>query len=307
MRFQRLDLNLLVALDALLAEGTITEAASRLNMSQSAMSSALGRLRTYFGDPLFVQVGRRMMATQLARELEQPVREALLHIQTRIASRPAFDPVTVSRDIGIATSDYFVHVAGARLVRRLQTAAPGLRLAFWPIDGGSQGKLDRGEVDLIVSPRHLLVGEKPSADLFDDDFVAIACARNTRVQPRLDAAVFQALGHVVCQFGPNRNHGLDQEWIDRAGLSRRCEVTIENFSMLPPLVVGTQRIAMMQRRLAALYAGLMPIGIAELPFPTHFVEAMQWQRFNQADPLHAWLRQAMVNDLAAISLHSPEL
>ena len=293
MRFQRLDLNLLVALDALLEEGKITEAAYRLNLSQSAMSSALSRLRDYFKDPLFVPVGRGMMATPLALELQKPVRETLLHVQLRIASRPAFDPATATRRIAVATSDYFVHLIGAKLGQHLQPLAPKLRIEFWPMERATQTKLDRGEIDIVFSPRHLLAEDKPIANLFSEDFVAISCERNEQVGSRLDPETFQALGHVACQFGPDRTPGAEQQWIDRAGLERRCEVTIENFSMLPALVIGTQRIAVIQRRLAEQQALILPIKVAELPFAAPLTEAMQWQVFNTSDQLHRWLRQTV--------------
>src|SRR5262245_4933192 len=110
MRFNRLDLNLLVALDALLAEQNITRAAERLHLSQSAVSGALARLREHFQDELLVQVGRRMTRTPLAESLAQPVREILAQVQATVERRPGFDPSTSDRQFSIMVSDYVTTV-----------------------------------------------------------------------------------------------------------------------------------------------------------------------------------------------------
>lgn len=114
MRFNHLDLNLLVALDVLLEEQNITRAAERLHMTQSATSGVLARLRTYFEDELLVQVGRKMQPTPYATELAKPVREVLLTIQSSITAKPVFDPATSKRHFRLVTSDYLISVLFAR-------------------------------------------------------------------------------------------------------------------------------------------------------------------------------------------------
>src|SRR5215472_18123748 len=106
MHFRQLDLNLLVALDALLMERNITEAGRRLHVTQSAMSGSLGRLREYFGDELLVQIGRKMVPTPLAETLAEPVREILLKVKATVDARPGFDPATSTRRFSLMMSDY---------------------------------------------------------------------------------------------------------------------------------------------------------------------------------------------------------
>lgn len=110
MRFRRLDLNLIVYLDALLAERSVSRAAERVHISQSAMSDALARLRDYFQDKLFVQVGRSMVPTPLAQSMAQPVRDVLLQIESVASSNVQFDPLNSRRKIGILASDYVADV-----------------------------------------------------------------------------------------------------------------------------------------------------------------------------------------------------
>ncbi len=132
MHFHKLDLNLLVALDTLLEEKSVSRAADRLNLSQSAMSSALSRLRDYFGDELLIPVGRRMEPTALALSLASPVRDILQRIRTTVQTRPSFDPGTAQRRFRIMTSDYLIEVLLAEAVRELAVIAPVIQLQVLP-------------------------------------------------------------------------------------------------------------------------------------------------------------------------------
>ncbi|OLS63576.1 Nodulation protein D 2 [Pseudomonas putida] len=161
MRFKHLDLNLLVALDVLLEEQNITRAAERLHMTQSATSGVLGRLRTYFEDDLLVQVGRKMMLTPLARDLEIPVREVLLKIQTSITAKPVQDIAESKRHFRIMASDYLISVLFAEVIREVNQQAP--LMTFELISPGETARemLMRGEVDLMIAPDHYIVKEHP--------------------------------------------------------------------------------------------------------------------------------------------------
>ena len=144
MRFQRLDLNLLVALDALLAERSVSLAAERIFLSQSATSSALGRLREYFGDELLVVRGRQMVLTARAEGLVDPVRAVLEQIRTTIAVAPPFDPATTDRTITIMASDYSTEVLLAPALRQMAEVAPGLRIEIQPMNDTLIESLERG-------------------------------------------------------------------------------------------------------------------------------------------------------------------
>ena len=146
MHFQKLDLNLLVALDALIEERSVSRAADRLNLSQSAMSSALSRLREYFGDELLVPVGRRMEPTALALNLAPAIREILQRIRVTIQARPSFDPATAERRFRVMTSDYLVEVLLADVLRELADTAPGIQMQILPSE--------RGLIRTILERRH---------------------------------------------------------------------------------------------------------------------------------------------------------
>jgi LysR family transcriptional regulator, nod-box dependent transcriptional activator len=124
MELHLFDLNLLVALDALLTERNVTRAGNRLNLSQSAMSGALARLRHYFHDELLVPVGRQMALTPVAEGLVEPVRDILVRIRGTLGSKPQFDPLTATRHLSLAVSDYVVDILMADVLRRARHEAP---------------------------------------------------------------------------------------------------------------------------------------------------------------------------------------
>ena len=130
MRYHKLDLNLLTALKALLTEKNVTRAGEAVHITQPAMSGVLARLREYFGDPLIVQVGRKMELTPLAESLVEPLTDALLRIDATITTRPEFNPLTTNRRFSVVASDYSINVLLLEVLRRVHREAPGLSVEF---------------------------------------------------------------------------------------------------------------------------------------------------------------------------------
>src|SRR2546430_1468006 len=147
MSLAGVDLNLLVALDALLAERSVTRAASRLGLSQPGMSNTLARLRKLFGDPLLVREGLTLVPTPRAESLRQPVQEALSLIQNALDNRPGFDPATDHATFTVSCSDYSLLMLIGPLVRQLAATAPGLTIQVLPRAPDAVRLLRDGEVD----------------------------------------------------------------------------------------------------------------------------------------------------------------
>ncbi|MBP7566809.1 MAG: LysR family transcriptional regulator, partial [Burkholderiaceae bacterium] len=211
MRLNRLDLNLLVALDALLTEKNITRAGHKLSLSQSATSGVLARLRDYFGDPLLMQVGRTMRLTPKAEELQKPVRDVLLTIQSTIAVQPGFDPATSERHFRVTASDYPISVVLAEAARRMGQEAPGVTLEIiMPWDDVQDG-IERGEVDMLIMPRQFLAAGHPSEALYAEGYSCVVWAGNTQVGESLTLEQYMSLSHVTTGFGNNRQPSLE-EW-----------------------------------------------------------------------------------------------
>ena len=152
MRYQRLDLNLLPALRALLTEKNVTRAGESIHMTQSAMSGVLARLRDYFDDPLVVQVGRRMELTPLAESLVDKVNDLLLRVDAALASRPAFEPALSRRHFTVIASDYVSTVLLVDVLREVSRVAPGVTIELLHPHANGAAALEAGEVDFIINP-----------------------------------------------------------------------------------------------------------------------------------------------------------
>src|SRR6185437_4599317 len=157
MHFRNLDLNLLVALDALLLERNITLAGKRVHLSQSAMSGALSRLREYFGDELLTQIGRKMIPTPLGESLAVPVKKVLLEIRATVAAQPTFDPGTANRTFRLMMSDYVSTVLMSTALPVIERLAPHVNIEILSNDVASPfDELDHAEIDLLIMPQPYL-------------------------------------------------------------------------------------------------------------------------------------------------------
>lgn len=302
MHFNRLDLNLLVALDALLAERNITRASERVHLSQSAMSGTLARLREYFGDELLVQVGRRMVPTPLGEYLVEPVREILLKIETTIQARPQFDPATSRRHFKLLMSDYVSTVLMTPALPRLQQLAPHLSFELLPYSDGQWESLERGEIDFLIMPTEYLRDGQPSETLFTDSYTCVAWSENPLVGDSITLDQYLELGHVVVRFGQQRLPAYDEWFFSRFGHARRIEIVAASFSSIPQFVVGTTRIATIHRRLARFCAKYLPLKFVAPPIemPT-LTEAIAWHAYRDQDPGTAWVRRTL-QDIAGAPL-----
>jgi LysR family transcriptional regulator, nod-box dependent transcriptional activator len=301
MRFNRLDLNLLVALDALLDERKITRAAERLSLSQSATSGMLARLREYFDDELLVPVGRNLELTPLASELVTPVRNVLLQIQTVVAINPAFDPSTASRHFKIASSDYVISIFLRKAIPLLESLAPNVTLEFMPQVEDTAEKLRRGEYDFLIIPEPFLADDQPRVPLFEDDYVCAVWDGNTSVGDTVDIEQYTAMGHIAVLLGWPRAPTFESRFLEASGIRRRIGITTSDFGSVAPALLGTQLIATVHRRLAVEFARRYPLRLIEPPIEIPPVrEFLQWHEYREKDPCHHWLRQLLIETVSRI-------
>jgi len=299
MNLHRLDLNLLVALDALLAERSITRAAHRLHLSPSATSGALARLRAYFGDELLSQIGRRMVPTPLGESLQASVRDCLLHVQATIDVRPQFDPMTSTRTFTLMMSDYVSAILMPWVLQRTQREAPAVVIELLANNNQPWAVLDRGEADFLIIPQNFVRRAHPSEVLFEDDFVCVCWAGNNLIGDTISAEQFLAMTHVIARIGTERPPTIDAWFFERFGHVRRVGVVTMNFTSVPQFLIGTNRIALMHRRLAMTYLDVLPLKILPAPFPMpRLVELIQWHKYREADPGRIWL-YSLLKDAAA--------
>lgn len=290
MRFQKLDLNLLVALDALLQECSVSLAADRLHLSQSATSSALGRLRDYFGDDLLVLKGRAMVLTPRGEELIGPVRAVLDQIRSTIAVSQPFDPASSDRRLAILASDYSVEVLLRPAMLAFEEEAPSMMFEITPLGDDLVEELQRGRADLLITVDSAISTEHPSIQLYEDDYVVVGWSGNRTLAEPMTKELYESLGHVVIRLGRQRLPSVE-EWALKSRLvDRRVEVVAPTFASVASIVAGSQRIATMHRRHAQRAARSLPLKLMELPFAIPPIRQMaQWPSSSANDPAIAWL------------------
>jgi DNA-binding transcriptional LysR family regulator len=308
MDFHGLDLNLLVALDALISEKSVTKAGRRVHLSQSAMSGVLARLRQTFNDELLVPTHGEMVLTPLAQSLAEPIRSVLVEIQQTIATKVRFDPHTSQRTFAMAASDYAIAVLMPEFLRQLTKQAPDVRVAFVPVRERIE-EIEDLSLDVLVAPEPYVPPGRRSEVLFEDTFTCIVWKGNPHVGNSVTLAQYKDLGHVAVSFADHGVKSFDERFAAGSGLDRRVEVSVPSYHALPELVVGTDRIATMQTRLARKLSGSFPLKLVPLPTPLPVLrEVMFWPPLFDRDPGHIWFRSLLkqtAETLPAVSTESP--
>ncbi|MGY1671785.1 LysR family transcriptional regulator [Geodermatophilus sp. SYSU D00710] len=294
MNLASLDLNLLVALDALLTQRSVTRAAAQMGLSQPALSASLARLRRHFGDELLTRVGNDYRLTPLAVQLRELVRVALGNVERVFTAQPGFDPASSTREFSVFVSDYVVVVLGDTIAALLAEEAPRTRLRLTPhspaiVENAAQALLT---ADLLLLP-HGFVSDLPHRDLYRDEWVCVVAADNPVAEQGLTVEDLETLPWVATYHGQTASTPAARQ-MRQLGIEPRVQVVIESFLTVPALVAGSDRIALLQRRLV----DLLPLGsgIRALPPPFEagpLVEAMWWHPVYDDDPEHRYLRDVV--------------
>ncbi|SBS29492.1 Nodulation protein D 2 [Marinomonas spartinae] len=294
MHFRKLDLNLLVALDALIRLQSVSLAAEELHLSQSAMSHSLSRLRAYFNDDILMKVGRNMMLTALAEQLEHPIRDILIRIDASIMMKPGFDPALSDREFRICVSDYILNTLIPYVLEVASEQGSKVKMNFLPQVSDPKKELDRGSADLLIVPDVFCSEDQPSETLLTDEFACIVWNQNPLAQQGLTRESFLVSSH-VCMQPPHSDLSFEGYCFEKMGIKRQVEVLTYSFSSIPNLIEGTNRIATVQKKLIkkAISQGAELTSLAapvELPA---LQESMQWSRYQNTDLGMIWLRELM--------------
>lgn len=297
----RLDLNLLVSLDALLTERNVTRAAERLHLSQPSLSAALARLRAHFDDPLLARRGNQYELTPLATRLLEHTADALSAVRRVFESQSHWDPSESTREFTLFGSDYALSVIAPAVSRIASAEAPRTRLRCLPIStAGIDDVLTRlASVDGVILP-HGISGNRPHLDLWRDDWVVLSSAENDALP---DALTFEDLGASpwVFTYQTRISFTTVGRQLEQMGLHPRVQMVVESFALLPLFVVGTDRLSLIQRRLVPLVTRLGALRVHELPIePAPLIEALWWHPAHEQDPEHIWFRGLFERAAAAL-------
>ena len=291
----RLDLNLLVAFDALLTERSVTRAASRVGLGQSAMSHNLARLRSLFGDELFTRSGDGMRPTPRAMALADPVRLTLAHIQSAVLQREAFDPATATRVFRIGLPDSVEVAVVPALIERLQGAAPGVQLLLHSSNRLSILKeLDSGSLDLAIGVFNEGQTHHKRRRLYTDSFLCLFSPTQLNLTAPVSLQDYLRWPHVLTSLGGRR--GAVDDALAKHKLRRSIIMITPSFMAVPFVVRRARVFATMPSWLARYFSDAFALVTSPVPVELpSFTVSLLWHASFDHDPGHSWLRRTIVN------------
>jgi DNA-binding transcriptional LysR family regulator len=292
-RLGAINLNLLMALDALLTEGNVTRAAARTGVTQSAMSHSLRQLREMLGDPLLVRGAAGMMPTPRAAALREPVRRGLFEL-SRALSGGDFDPAASRRTFCLSMGDFFSVLLLPALLETLSREAPGIDLTLRPADGVRDADLlEAGEIDLAVVVPLADRSTLRRARLLSESFACLVRRDHPEVGEALTLETYCRLPHALISPRGSGPTFVD-EALARLGLARRIALRIPFFLAAPPIVARSDLVLTAPRRVAQLFAESLPLRVLDPPLDlASFTVHALWHERDDADPAHVWLRRAL--------------
>ncbi len=293
---RRLDLNLLVTLDALLSEQNVTRAARLLNLAQPTVSLQLGRLREVLGDPLLLPGPRGMSPTERARELRGPLREALVALENALSPVAAFDPAVSNQTWRIAASDYATTALVWPSLALLRRLAPNTRLALLNKHPANlTNDLENGQLDLALHTRDEASPKLRQRSLVHDRYVLAGRRGHPALVTRLSLKAFCGLEHAVMSPNGAGFVGSTDHALAAKGLERRVVLSVSNFNSLVSALAHSDLVAVVPERLVqnepALHVQAPPLAIPG------FEMLMLWPERLHRDPAHRWLRELIASTL----------
>nr|WP_243843648.1 LysR family transcriptional regulator [Microbacterium endophyticum] len=282
---------MLVALDALLTERSVTRAAERLHLTQPALSASLSRLRTHFNDPILVRRGNALELTPFAVRLMDHVSTALEAARRVFDSQAAWAPTHSNREFSIYGSDYGFATIGTVVSRLAAERGSGVRFRFMlhtpPVVEDAATRLRSADAMLIP---HGFLSDLPYLDVWRDDWFGIVSDDNPTVGDDLTMQNLAALPFVMTYASRNAFTSVSRQ-IQQMGVEPRVDVVVESFLSLPHFVQGTNRIGLIQGALVPFVRQLGGTRVLRLPFAaTSIVNALWWHPVHSRDPEHAWMR-----------------
>lgn len=296
MNLTGIDLNLLVAFDALLDECHVTRAAKRVGLSQPGMSNALGRLRELLDDPVLVRTGDGMQPTPRALALAGPIRRSLEDIRSALV--PAeFDPGSADKVFRLAATDYAGYVVLPKFLGRVQELAPGVRFDISAIDSDSPRQpVDSGEADLAIGFGSNEGSSSHHETLYKENLVCMVRRDNPLIESDiLTLDDYSRLPHLHVTLGPDSKTPID-EALEQNGHSRNVTLQVPHYLVIPEIIATTNCVATVAARVAERFYDDDRFLILPTPFelPAFNVD-LYWHERLDRDPSHVWLREQILN------------
>jgi DNA-binding transcriptional LysR family regulator len=293
MDSKRLDLNLLITLEALLVERNVTKAAARLHLSQPAVSAQLNRLRNVFDDPLLIPAQRGMTPTAKAIELFDPLRQALDQVRATVVTHSNFDPAKAKLTVVIACTDYLQAAVVMPFVVELRTRAPGVRVALYNLDTSQlEAQMARGDVDLALMTPQIAPPSLRTRHLFDERYVLIGRRNHPRLRDGITVEEFARLEHVIVSLRGGDFVTPVDDALAALGHSRNVVLSAASFLIVPEIVSQSDFVALVPERLVRHRANKFKL--IDSPFPVQgFEVGMVWHERSHGHSGQRWIREAI--------------
>ncbi|MDB5968214.1 MAG: LysR family transcriptional regulator [Hydrocarboniphaga sp.] len=298
MDTKRIDLNLLVTLEALLVEQNVTKAANRLHLSQPAVSAQLSRLRDVFDDSLLIPAQRGMTPTAKALELLEPLRHALDQVRAAVVQHSNFDPERAHLTVAIACTDYLQAALVQPLVLSLRRQAPGVRVALRTLDiPHLEMQMARGEVDLALMTPSAAAPSLRTRHLFDERYVLIGRQGHPKLRRNITVEQFARLEHVIVSLRGGEFSTPVDDALAVLGYKRNVVLSASSFLLLLEMVTHSDFVALVPQRLVRDRSSQLKI--VECPFPVEgFEVSIVWHERNHGHNGQRWIREALVTLVA---------
>jgi DNA-binding transcriptional LysR family regulator len=298
MDIRAVDLNLLKAFDALISERAVTRAASRIGLSQPAMSHALSRLRALFADDLFVRTPTSMEPTARAREIAPLITSAIEHIEAALNLGVGFEPAKTAAIFTAGMAEYAEVALVGRLARAFAQQAPNATLRMIALTGHpATEQLDRGEIDVAVAHLMNVPPHVDSTVLLRDPFVVIARKGHPIAAQELSLETYAAQQHILVSPRGDVSGALDRILLD-FGLKRRLALLVATYLAVPAALATCDLVATVPRRTARQIAAIAEIEIMKLPIDFSATVSMAWHRRTANEPAQAWFRSLLLDAAA---------
>lgn len=301
MRLGNLDLNLIVALEALIRLGSVTAAADELNVTQSAMSSALNRARQHFADEILFYNGQKMVPTPFGLELDAVVPGVISQLRTLARMRARSDLKGIQRQFSVIATDYVTVVYLSEVSKRLTNEAPGISLSVVPFTGEAISGFKRSEIDFLIGPEFILDDGCHIEPLFSESFQCVLWQGNSYSKSGFTRKAYLESPHVLTNFFIANGKSHFERWLDTEGFTVKVAAALPSFLVLPYYIAGTNNVATIHKRLVPQFQSMTDLAFVDAPFKIPLLHEMLATRKDRRHDTEAeLLKQFMLevsNDL----------
>lgn len=285
---------LLPALQALLKEKHVSRAASRVGLTQSAMSRVLGRLRAQFDDPLLVRQGSDYQLTPRAEGLRKELGRLIPELE-RLWSPPDFEPANIEQKVVISGTDMDVALMAPAL-QKMHKEAPGMEIVVMPNTLHSLKHLSRGELDFAITAKDDDKAGLHRQTLLVDDFVALVDERSPLTRDKLDLDTYLEHSHGVFSISDQHHRGMIDAALAGLGHQRNISIRLPSFAQMPPVLIGSELIFSVPRSFARYLASRYPIKLLPIPIEVAPIKIyLYWHQRQHKSPLHQWIREIILS------------